>query len=72
MPSIINKSSRKVVNSILSVALGLSVLVWLGGFALVSPGAQAQTTADTISALQAQIAALQSQLSSLGGSATTG
>jgi len=60
------------VNSILSVVLGLSVLVWLGGFAFVSPGAQAQTTADTIAALQQQIAALQAQLAALSGSATTG
>ncbi len=71
MPTIIKKSSRKVVNSILSVALGLSTLVWLGGFAVVSPTAEAQTTADTIAALQAQIAALQAQLVALSGQTAT-
>lgn len=68
MPTIINRNSRKVVNQILSAILGVSMLVWLGGFAVVTPKAEAQSTADIIASLQAQIAALTAQLATLSGS----
>ena len=59
-----SKSARKIINSVLSATLALTVVVWLGGFAVVAPKAEA-ALADQIAQIQAQIAALTAQLNAL-------
>lgn len=65
--------SRKAMNTVLSVALTITVTTWLGGFAFfAAPAAKAQDLASSIAAIQAQIAALTAQLNSLLASSGSG
>jgi len=59
--------SRKAISKITSVALSATTVVWLTGASALAPVAFAQT--DDIAALQALIAQLTGQLSSLSGGA---
>lgn len=60
-----------LTKKITSVVLSATTAVWISGFAMLVPVAQAQSLQSQIDALLAQIAALQSQLASQGGSPST-
>ena len=68
-----SKNNRKTVSKITSVLVSITTVGWLSGAAMLAPmAAYAQTdTAALIATLQAQIMALQAQLSALAGGGAT-